>query len=52
MTGFGLLGHLLEICRGSHAGAAIDFARVPLHPGTLDLARWSVERGGDASGEP
>ncbi len=37
VTGFGLLGHLLEICRGSHAGATIDFARVPLHPGVRDL---------------
>ncbi len=39
VTGFGLLGHLLEICRGSHLGAAIDFARVPLLPGTFELAR-------------
>ena len=38
VTGFGLLGHLLEICRGSHAGAAVDFARVPLLPGVRDLA--------------
>ena len=33
VTGFGLLGHLLEICRASKAGATIDFARVPLLPG-------------------
>ncbi len=39
VTGFGLVGHLLEICRGSKAGATIEFARVPLHPGVLDLAR-------------
>ena len=39
VTGFGLLGHLLEICRGSNAGATIEFARIPLHPGTLELAR-------------
>ncbi|MCC6192955.1 MAG: selenide, water dikinase SelD [Burkholderiales bacterium] len=39
VTGFGLLGHLLEICRGSKAGASVDFAKVPLHPGTLELAR-------------
>jgi selenide,water dikinase len=38
VTGFGLLGHLLEICRGSHAGAAVDFTRVPLLPGVRDLA--------------
>ncbi len=39
VTGFGLGGHLLEICRGSGAGAVVDFARVPLHPGVADLAR-------------
>jgi len=39
VTGFGLAGHLLEICRGSGAGAVVDFARVPLHPGVADLAR-------------
>ena len=35
VTGFGLLGHLLEICRGSSVGATLDFARVPLLPGVL-----------------
>ena len=39
VTGFGLAGHLLEICRGSDAGAVVDFARVPLHPGVADLVR-------------
>ena len=39
VTGFGLAGHLLEICRGSNAGAIVDFARVPLLPGASDLAR-------------
>jgi len=39
VTGFGLAGHLLEICRGSGTGAVVDFARVPLHPGVADLAR-------------
>jgi len=39
VTGFGLAGHLLEICRGSKAGAVVDFAKVPLHPGVADLAR-------------
>ncbi len=45
VTGFGLLGHLLEICRGSNAGATLDFARVPLHPGTLDFARAGIYTG-------
>ncbi len=29
VTGFGLLGHLSEMCRGSQTSATIDFARVP-----------------------
>jgi selenide, water dikinase len=45
VTGFGLLGHLLEICRGSDAGATIDFARLPLHPGVLELARAGLFTG-------
>ncbi len=30
VTGFGLLGHLLEVCQGSHVGAEIDFEQIPL----------------------
>ena len=45
VTGFGLLGHLLEICRGSAVGARLDFARVPLLPGTLALAREGIFTG-------
>ena len=29
ITGFGLLGHLSEVCEGSHLTAEIDFAQVP-----------------------
>jgi selenide,water dikinase len=39
VTGFGLLGHLQEICRASGVRAALDFDRVPLHRGVLTLAR-------------
>ncbi|MEO8506618.1 MAG: selenide, water dikinase SelD [Betaproteobacteria bacterium] len=39
VTGFGLLGHLLEICKASGTGATVDFSRIPLHPGTLEFAR-------------
>jgi selenide,water dikinase len=45
VTGFGLLGHLLEICRASNAGATIDFTSVPRHPGTLELAREGLFTG-------
>ena len=30
VTGFGLLGHLLEICRGSHLAAHLHFERLPV----------------------
>jgi selenide,water dikinase len=39
VTGFGLAGHLLEICRGSRTGAIVDWSAVPLHPGVVALAR-------------
>ncbi|MEO8135490.1 MAG: AIR synthase-related protein, partial [Betaproteobacteria bacterium] len=38
VTGFGLLGHLLEICKGSRLAAQIDFARLPLLPQALEMA--------------
>jgi selenide,water dikinase len=38
VTGFGLLGHLLEMCRGANLGAEVAFDDIPLHPGVLDLA--------------
>ena len=39
VTGFGLLGHLLEICKGSRLGARVDFARMPMLPDVLAMAR-------------
>jgi selenide,water dikinase len=45
VTGFGLLGHLLEVCKGSGLGARIDFARIPLLDGALALARDGVFTG-------
>ena len=30
VTGFGLLGHLLEMCRGASLGAEIEFEALPL----------------------
>jgi selenide, water dikinase len=38
VTGFGLIGHLLEMCRGAGLAATLDFARIPLHPGVRELA--------------
>ncbi|GIX29586.1 MAG: selenide, water dikinase [Porticoccaceae bacterium] len=33
VTGFGLLGHLLELCRGSGLAAEVDWPAIPLLPG-------------------
>jgi selenide,water dikinase len=41
VTGFGLLGHLLEICRGGKLAAEIRLSEVPL----LDQARSLAEQG-------
>ncbi len=48
VTGFGLLGHVLEMCRGSALGAQLAFARLPLHPGVIALAREGIASGASA----
>lgn len=37
VTGFGLLGHLLEVCRASGVAAEVDSVQVPLLPQALQL---------------
>jgi selenide,water dikinase len=39
ITGFGLAGHALELARGAKATIVLDWAKVPLLPGVVDLAR-------------
>jgi selenide,water dikinase len=39
VTGFGLAGHLLEICKASKVVATLDFPALPLLPNVLDYAR-------------
>lgn len=39
VTGFGLAGHLLEICRASGVAAALNFDDLPLLPNVLDYVR-------------
>lgn len=39
VTGFALLGHLLEICRGSGLAAEVRFADVPVLPAAATLAQ-------------
>ena len=38
VTGFGLLGHLLELARGAQLEARLDMDAIPLLPGVLQLA--------------
>jgi selenide,water dikinase len=45
VTGFGLLGHLLEVCRASAVGAEIAFDRVPLLPDAAELAHLGLVTG-------
>ena len=39
VTGFGLLGHLLELARGAQLSATLEMDKVPLLPGVLQLAQ-------------
>ncbi len=39
ITGFGLLGHLLEITRASKVSAQVGLGRLPLLPGVSELAK-------------
>ena len=48
VTGFGLLGHLLEICRGAQLGARIHAAQIPLLPQVHDLAQAGCITGASA----
>jgi selenide,water dikinase len=48
VTGFALLGHLLEICRGSQLQAEIEFTRVPVIDIALQLAKDGVATGAAA----
>ena len=45
VTGFGLLGHALEMCRGAGLGVEITASAPRLLPGVADLARAGVRTG-------
>ncbi len=45
VTGFGLLGHLLGICRGSCLGAEVVFENLPLLPAAGELAQQGYATG-------
>ncbi len=49
ITGFGLLGHLLEMCASSNVSAVIRFQDVPFLEGVFELAQNGVIPGGTKS---
>jgi selenide,water dikinase len=46
VTGFGLLGHLRELCAASHVGAVLDAGAVPVIEGARDLLAAGMVAGG------
>jgi len=48
VTGFGLAGHLLEICRGSKLRARLDFASLPQIPEAVRWVRAGIATGASA----
>jgi selenide, water dikinase len=45
VTGFGLAGHLLEICRGSALSAELRFDAIPVIPEALQFAKQGIATG-------
>ena len=45
VTGFGLLGHLLELCRGANLGAIIEANNLPLLPAAIGHAQEGIGPG-------
>lgn len=45
VTGFGLAGHLLEICRGSGCAARVEMSKVPLVKEALGFAQEGMRTG-------
>ena len=45
VTGFGLLGHALEMVRGQGLGLELDFAALPVLPGVVDYLRAGLKTG-------
>jgi selenide,water dikinase len=48
VTGFGLAGHLLEICRGSALSAQLDFAQIPLLAEAVQHVQAGIVTGASA----
>ena len=48
VTGFGILGHLVEICKGSGVTAVLDYDALPILPNVLDYAARGCVTGASA----
>ena len=48
VTGFGLLGHLLEMCRASAVCAQVRLSDIPILDGVLEMARAGLVTGASA----
>jgi selenide,water dikinase len=48
VTGFGLLGHLLGVCRGSGLRAVVEFDQLPVLPDVMQFAADGVVTGASA----
>jgi selenide,water dikinase len=46
ITGYGLLGHLLEMCQGSKISTTLEFNEIPLIQGVFELAQKGFIPGG------
>jgi len=46
VTGFGLLGHLSQMMKASGTSAALDWSKIPLLPGALELVTAGAVSGG------
>ncbi len=46
VTGFGVLGHLIEICEGSGIAAQVEFDKVPVLPNVLEYLAQGCTPGG------
>ena len=46
ITGFGLLGHLKEVCQSSNVSASIDFSKLEFFSSVLELAKSGIIPGG------
>jgi selenium donor protein len=49
VTGYGLLGHLAQMMAASQVSAVLDYAKIPLLPGALEMAQENQFPGGSRS---